>query len=189
MPTTTKGKERILDAAAKLFYKNGYKATGVEAIAKASDVTKATLYHHFANKEEIIQETLKYLGEYHKHNYQTVWNQKDLTPIKRLTILFDEMATSFKENDFYGCPFINAAGEYTDRDSEVRKICETHYSFLTDNLEQFAQNAKLSQPRLVAEQITNLIAGSYAAWFVGNIEDAATKGKLMAEMIITHYKS
>lgn len=188
MPKTLEGKEKILDAAAKLFYKNGYKATGVEAIAIASDVTKATLYHHFSNKDELINEALTYLSHLHRSSYQEAWNRKGLKPVERLTVLFDEMTDSFKDNDCYGCPFINAAGEYTERDSQVRKICEAHYSFLTDHLEQFARDAKLTKPRLVAEQIANLIAGSYTGWFVGNVASAAKQGKQMAEMVIAAHQ-
>jgi AcrR family transcriptional regulator len=42
-------KTRILETAAQMFYKHGYRATGVDTIAKAVGITKATLYHHFEN--------------------------------------------------------------------------------------------------------------------------------------------
>jgi AcrR family transcriptional regulator len=184
MPQTKKSRETILDTASKLFYKHGYKATGVDAIAKAAGITKATLYHHFVNKDALIEEVLKYFSDHHKNGYIQAWNKKGLKPRQRLTVLFDEMATFFKEDDCYGCPFINAAGEYTDRESPARKICEAHYQFIISHLEQFARDAKLKQPRLVAEQIAGVITGSYTMWYVGNNKQAARQGKLMAEMII-----
>lgn len=184
MPKSKNTKNRILDTAAKVFYKHGYKATGVEAISKAVDITKATLYHHFQNKDELIEETLQYLSELHRSNYTKAWNRKGLSPTDRLTILFDEMHLFFKEPDCYGCPFINAASEYTDRDSPVRRVCENHYNFLTDHLEQFARDANLVKPRAVAEQIAGCIAGAYTTWFVGGLKDAAKQGKKTAELII-----
>ena len=188
MPKTKHTKDRILDIAARTFYKNGYKATGVDAIAKAAGITKATLYHHFQNKEALIEESLKHLSELHRSNYVKAWNKKGLTQEGRLTVLFDEMHAFFKEPDSYGCPFINAASEYTDRDSAVRKICEGHYSFLTGQLEQFARDAHLTKPRIVAEQIAGCIAGAYSAWFVGGLKDAAKQGKKTAELIIAEHR-
>ena len=186
-PRTQDTKTRILDNAAREFYKHGYRATGVDAIARAAAITKATLYHHFQNKEELIEESLKRLSEFHRGNYVKAWNKRGLLPKDKLTVLFDEMHRSFKEPDFYGCPFINAAGEYTQRDSSVRRICESHYAFLTSHLEQFARDADLIKPRIVAEQITGCIAGAYSAWFVGGLKDAAKQGKKTAELIIAEH--
>lgn len=184
MPKSLSTKTRILDTSAQIFYEHGYKATGVDAIAKAVGITKATLYHHFNNKDALIEESLKYLSEFHRGNYVKAWNKKGLTPKSRLTVLFDEMHAFFKRPDCFGCPFINAAGEYTDRSSAVRKICESHYAFLITHLEQFARDANLIKPRIVAEQITGVIAGTYSAWFTAGVMDAAKQGKKTAELII-----
>lgn len=189
MPKSMSTKTRILDKAAQVFYEHGYKATGVDTIAKAVGITKATLYHHFSNKEELIEESLKYLSEFHRNNYIKAWNKKGLNPKSRLTVLFDEMHEFFKRPDCYGCPFINAAGEYTDRSSAVRKICEAHYTFLITHLEQFARDAGLSNPRIVAEQIVGVIAGTYSAWFAAGVMDAAKQGKKSAELVIAAYEA
>ncbi len=188
MPKTKNSKQRILEVTAKLFYKNGYQATSVDTIARAVGVTKATLYHHFSDKEELIEATLNYMSQYYRNSYIQAWNRKGLQLTQKLTILFNEMEAFFKEEDCYGCPFINAAGEYTDRSSMARRICEAHYQFLVSNLEQFACDAKLSKPRLVAEQIASVISGSYTGWFVAGIKDAAKQGKLVAEMIIAAHQ-
>lgn len=47
-------KDRILEAAEKLFSENGYEGTGVEAIARAVGVNRASLYYHFRSKREIL---------------------------------------------------------------------------------------------------------------------------------------
>src|SRR5690242_21813648 len=52
-------RERILAAAAELFYRHGIRAVGVEAIAEAADTNKMTLYRHFASKDELVAECLR----------------------------------------------------------------------------------------------------------------------------------
>ena len=54
----TSAREEILDAAAELFSQQGYAATSTRAIALAVGIKQASLYYHFANKEQIHAELL-----------------------------------------------------------------------------------------------------------------------------------
>jgi len=54
----TSAREEILDAAAELFSEQGYAATSTRAIAMAVGIKQASLYYHFANKEQILVELL-----------------------------------------------------------------------------------------------------------------------------------
>lgn len=53
-------KWQIVQAAAKLFIKQGTVNTGVRDIAEASGITVGTLYHYFRSKEEIIAAFMDY---------------------------------------------------------------------------------------------------------------------------------
>jgi AcrR family transcriptional regulator len=187
MPHTQNTRDRILRIAAEVFYQHGYRATGVDAVAKAAGITKATLYHHFKDKEELIEESLRFLSQYHRGNYVKAWNKKGLSPKRKLTVLFDEMHQAFKSEDFFGCPFINASGEYPERESRARKVCEEHYQYLIAQLEIFAREAGLTKPREVAESIASLIAGGYTSWFVGGVKNAAIRAKKTAELVIAQH--
>ena len=52
-------RERILAAAGELFYRNGIRAVGVDAIAEAAGTNKMTLYRHFTSKDELVAEYLR----------------------------------------------------------------------------------------------------------------------------------
>src|SRR5437870_11970786 len=56
-------RERILSVAADLFYRHGIRAVGVESIAEAAGTNKMTLYRHFASKDELVAEYLRWLAE------------------------------------------------------------------------------------------------------------------------------
>lgn len=49
-------RQEILDRAAELFSRTGYRATSLIHLANAIGIAKATLFHHFAAKEEILYE-------------------------------------------------------------------------------------------------------------------------------------
>ena len=51
-------REEILDAAAELFTNLGYASTSTRRIADAVGVRQASLYHHFATKDDILDALL-----------------------------------------------------------------------------------------------------------------------------------
>ncbi len=48
------GREQILDAAGRMFSEQGYGAASTRKIAMAVGVKQASLYYHFASKEDIL---------------------------------------------------------------------------------------------------------------------------------------
>lgn len=48
-------KEKLMETALELFARRGIDAVGVQEIVDACGVTKPTLYHHFSNKEGLVQ--------------------------------------------------------------------------------------------------------------------------------------
>ena len=62
-------RRRLIAAADHLFYGQGIRAVGVDAVAEAAGVTKRTLYYHFASKDDLIaayleERDLPTLGRY-----------------------------------------------------------------------------------------------------------------------------
>lgn len=56
-------KQEILNVAAKLFIKKGYKKTSIDDIAKEIGVVKGTCYHYFSSKSELYNQVVKQEGE------------------------------------------------------------------------------------------------------------------------------
>ena len=57
-PKDAAKRKGIVHAATTLFMKQGYELTSMEAIAKLADVSKLTIYSHFANKMELFKEVI-----------------------------------------------------------------------------------------------------------------------------------
>ena len=56
-------KERILEEALKLFSQKGYIGTSMNDIATKLGVTKAALYKHYTNKQEILDSIVEKMNE------------------------------------------------------------------------------------------------------------------------------
>lgn len=59
MEAPSGGRERILQAAFRLFSERGYTGVSMQQIAEAAGITKATLYHHFADKADLFAEMMR----------------------------------------------------------------------------------------------------------------------------------
>jgi AcrR family transcriptional regulator len=55
----TDTKERIINAAAQLFARQGYSGTCTREIARFSHITEATLFHHFPRKQDLFWAALQ----------------------------------------------------------------------------------------------------------------------------------
>src|ERR1700749_226400 len=95
---------RILAVARELFYRDGIRAVGVDAIAEAAGTNKMTLYRHFASKDELVAEYLRQSAKL----ADTCWDRfseahpGDAYP--QLRAWLAEMAEHVASNDERGCP-------------------------------------------------------------------------------------
>lgn len=60
-PRSIQAHHEVLDAAANLFAERGIDATSMDAIAAASGVSKATIYKHWADKDQLALEVMLYI--------------------------------------------------------------------------------------------------------------------------------
>lgn len=57
---------RVIATARQLFMQRGYRAVSINDLVSAAEITKPTLYYHFADKEELfVQMVLHVLNELH----------------------------------------------------------------------------------------------------------------------------
>lgn len=134
-PTLAPAKQRILDTADLLFYDEGIRAVGVDRLISASSVTKATFYKHYRSKDRLIAEYVD-----HRHR-QAVIELADLVEQQPsaeavLRALQQSISAWISSPDFRGCPFINAAAEFSDPMHRVRRSVITHREWFVGALER-----------------------------------------------------
>ena len=95
-----KSKAKILEAAVKLFAKEGYANCSTTKIAKGAKVSYGLLYYHFKNKNEILESILKEGLQKLKTGYEEFEITGDGK--KDLSAFLDSYIESFKaEKDFW----------------------------------------------------------------------------------------
>lgn len=152
-------RQRIIDAAVKLFYQEGVNATGVERLAAEASVSKRTLYQQFPSKAAVVQE---YLGHIRQHVGDPIRPDAGAarrSPRARILALFETPPVG---SPMRGCPFHNAAVEAAAGMPEVHKIVEAHKKAYIDGLVTLARAAGAANPTLLGNQIAVLYEGAAA---------------------------
>jgi AcrR family transcriptional regulator len=180
---TSKGgrgaRQRILDAAAELFYREGINATGVERLATESSVSKRTLYQHFPSKTAVVEE---YLRSIEQRVADPLAHTAAQTPRERLLAVFD--TPSAGGAPLRGCPFHNAAVEAAGTMPGVKEIVRATKRNFADGLSELARQTGAADPRLLGDQLAVLYEG--AAALATSLDDSSswTQARTAAETLI-----
>jgi AcrR family transcriptional regulator len=151
---------RILAAAGELFYRHGIRAVGVDAIAEAAGTNKMTLYRHFASKDELVAEYLRQSAHAADGCWERFAQAHPGDPLAQLRAWLEEMAGHLAEPDERGCALANAAIELPDKDHPARRVIEEFKRAHRMRLVRLSQDADLSEPELLADELHLLLEGA-----------------------------
>ena len=168
--------ERILAAADRLFYAQGIRAVGVDAVAAGAGVSKRTLYHHYPSKEALIA---AYLTGRFKHLAPS-----DAPAREQILGNFDRLERLVADGSFRGCPYVNAVTELGDPKHPAGRIAvqfkEQRRLWYRALLERLAAR----NPDALATQLQILFEGALAAALVRGDPALARSARDAAEVLI-----
>lgn len=125
-------REHLLDVAERLFYRDGFHATGIDAIQAASGVAKTTMYKHFRSKEALILAVLVRASERVRGELERSTAPAAGQGVMRLQRVFEDLGQRCDEDDFNGCLFNNAAAEFLHLDASIRDLAAEHMAWMRD---------------------------------------------------------
>lgn len=159
-------RDKLLNAAAVLFYNNGIGGTGIDAIVRRAGVAKKSLYNNFASKADLVNQ---YLAARHAEWLDLYYARLDqaATPQGRVLAVFDayqDHAEHAYERGFRGCGLLNAAAELAAADEgrqAVRRHKEEVEALLLAHLAELLPQDPGRAGRM-ARQLSFLLEGSMA---------------------------
>ncbi|WP_214316796.1 TetR/AcrR family transcriptional regulator [Nonomuraea sediminis] len=115
-------RRRLLETASRLFYAEGIHTVGIDRIIAEAGVAKATFYHHFKAKDDLV-------GAYLSQQYEMQRKALEAAPgdgVERIKLIFERLEELSRGPGFRGCPFLNAAAEFADPAHPVRGIVDDY---------------------------------------------------------------
>lgn len=136
-------RERLLDAAMRLFWEKGYNSTSIADVLHAARANAGSLYHFFPTKQDLLVAVLaRYRDGIDPMLLQPAWEGVD-DPLERVFALLARYRRLLQDTDcFYGCPIGSLALELHEPDPPVRELLAANFNAWTDAVE-----GCLSDPR------------------------------------------
>lgn len=182
-PTRSK-REHLLRVAVDLFNEHGFHATGVDLIMTAAKMSKKTIYSYYRSKGELILAALRYHDGVFRNDFMSQVERKSPDPMGRLLAIFDTAEGWFCSPTFYGCIFVNAAGEFPEADSPIRQVCRDFkrmmLAFIRDQCRQIA----VDEPDRLAAQLAMVFEGAIVTAQVSGAAAAVDTAHATARTLI-----
>ncbi|MDX2185938.1 MAG: TetR/AcrR family transcriptional regulator [Opitutaceae bacterium] len=164
MPNPAPSKrEKLLATAWKLFYRDGFRAVGIDTLLDEADVAKMTLYNHFASKEALIVAVLEKRSEELLQSLSDVIRKPSRATNGPILAAFAWLKEWFKSNDFKGCVFIRALSEYPDVDHPVHQAAARHKAAFRNLFVEAATASGLHDPQTIGSGLSLLVDGAIVA--------------------------
>ncbi len=161
-------RERILETAGDLFYRQGYRATGVNEVIAKAGVAKATFYAHFPTKDDLC---LAYLKERNAREAAEILDavESRRTPLTRFLAVIESMEPWAIRTDFRGCQFINMVPEVPDEKSPLRQEGLRHYDWARKQVRALAVELIASNKRKFGHLDAGVVTNAYMTHLAGAI--------------------
>ena len=186
-PAAPSARERILNAAYELFSRRGIHAVGIDEVIDRAKVAKATLYRHFATKNDLVLAVLQRREEIWTHGLiEAQSEQRGTTPEEQLLAIFDVMHDWFQLRDGYeGCSFINVLLEL-GADHPAGQASIAHIDHVRDIVRRRALAAGLTDIEDFASSWHILMKGAIVLAAVGDLNAAQRAQKMALTLIEQH---
>jgi len=153
-------RDRLLDAADRLFYREGVRAVGIDRVLAEADAAKASLYQHFGCKDQLVASYLeRKTGDARVHIEAYL---ADTPPSQRALKFFDWVVDWTESKDFRGCPLQHTVSELTDAAHPARAVAHAQREWFKERLLEWSIAAGVKDAKAIARALIVLFDGAVA---------------------------
>ena len=153
-------RDRLLDAAAELFYRDGV-GTGIDALCKAAGVSKRSMYQLFTSKDEVLAAALDKQGP-GLAELLLPPPGRPAAPRARMLHVFERLEEVALAPDYRGCPYLATQVELKNPGHPASLVAARAKQRLTDFFRAEAEQGGAADPDLLARRLTLVYDGASA---------------------------
>ncbi|WP_241074099.1 TetR/AcrR family transcriptional regulator [Achromobacter insuavis] len=176
--------DRIRKTAREMFYRDGIRAVGVDAIVNQAGVTKPSLYRSFSSKDELAAVYLRdYDGEFWGR-FNAACDAHPGDPQAGLRAYLSGLSVRAVQNGYRGCGLTNAAVEYPEAGHPARVVAVEHKVELRRRLAAMAAEMGAPDPARLGDGLLLLIEGAFVSSQLFGEGGPAARVADMADLLI-----
>ena len=159
-------RDKILETASKLFYKQGVRAVGVDLVVEKAGVAKTSLYRHFGTKDDLVAAFLEREDQAFWSQWDRVSEQHADDAKAELDAHLDWIGERVGQLNYRGCPQINVAAEFPEAGHPARKVAKAHKREMRRRLRLIAERLNAAFPDELGGQLSVLINGAFVSTLI-----------------------
>ena len=154
-------RERLLDTADRLFYREGVRAVGIDRVLAEAGAAKASLYAHFGSKDDLVAAHVERRAAAARGQIEA-WQLK-VAPAERALRFFDWVVEWTRTEGYRGCPLQHIVAEVCDPQHPARTIVAAQRAWMQGKFLEWSKAARVADPRAVAGALYVLFDGAVVA--------------------------
>lgn len=174
----------ILEAAIRLFCRDGIAATGIDAIVREAGVARMTIYNHFGSKEGLVIAALERESGAWRAWFFARLAALQLPPRQRLLAVFDILTEWFERDDYFGCALMNAVLEVRNSSEALMAVTMAHKKPLREQLRAIAVAADIPEPDIFTDRFDLIMNGAIVNALFAGTAAPAQEAKMIASALI-----
>jgi AcrR family transcriptional regulator len=180
-------RKRILDAAYRLFRRQGYSRVSMDEIATATRVTKRTLYYHFESKDQLLAHVLEAQHQLALAAFRTFGDRLSGSPEAIIEGLFRELAVWADRPRWAGSGFTRLVIELADLPGHpARLIARRHKAMLEAHLAELLARSGVERAAEIAREVWLLSEGAISLILVHGDRGYAAAAARAAQTLLHH---
>ncbi|MDQ0585739.1 TetR/AcrR family transcriptional regulator [Streptomyces rishiriensis] len=158
-------RERLLEAAARLTYRDGV-GIGVDALCKAAGVSKRSMYQLFETKDELLAASLEERAAAFVAGLLPAADD-GRSPRERILHVFEQVELQAGAPEFRGCRYLAVQIELKDQSHPASQVARRIKGNLTAFFRGEAEEGGAGDPDLLARQLSLVFDGASARAGIG----------------------
>jgi AcrR family transcriptional regulator len=160
--TKTPTRQRLIEAAGKRFYRDGFRNVGIDQILSDVGISKTAFYKHFECKEDLMLAALQDHDKDFQETFRTLVRERGGDSARgQLHAVMDVVETVIKSEEFQGCIFVNVAMEFPLPHDPAHLAAAASKNSIEKLVYLLALEAGAREPRFLAQQLCLIMEGAY----------------------------
>ncbi|MBS0263325.1 MAG: TetR/AcrR family transcriptional regulator [Planctomycetes bacterium] len=186
MPTATR--QRLIEAAIKRFYRDGFRNVGIDQILADVGISKTAFYKHFDCKDDLMLAALENQNLWLQQTFRDmIFERGGDSPVGQLRAVLDVVEMLIESDDFQGCIFVNVAMEFPLHHEPAHVAAADNKRSIEEIIRGIAERAGVVQARALAEELCLIMEGAYVTRQVtGNTQTVSIARRIADRAIADH---
>ncbi|OAI46685.1 hypothetical protein AYO44_10940 [Planctomycetaceae bacterium SCGC AG-212-F19] len=178
-------RQRLIDAAVRRFYRDGFRNVGVDQVLADVGISKTAFYKHFESKEDLMLAALEAQNRWLQETFrQMVEDRGGPSAHGQLRALFDVVEQIIESDEFHGCIFVNVSMEFPLLHEPAHQAAARSKEAIETIVHDLAVKAGAADARALAQELCLIMEGVYVTRHVTGMPNTIAIARRIAERVL-----